>query len=86
MRTKSFNGNFNIVSYNIKRYREQRGFSQRQLCDKLALLGITLYHSTLCKIENNQAFIRDYELEGIRRVLNISYDDIFNNSKKYFED
>lgn len=85
MRIKNFSGNYNIISQNIKKYRELRGLSQRQLCDKVALLGITLYHSALCKIENNQLLIRDYELEAIRRVLNISYDELFSESDKYFD-
>lgn len=39
MRTKNFNGYQNIVGKSIKKYREQKGLSQRELANKVALLG-----------------------------------------------
>ena len=47
MKTKNLNGYLNIVGSNIKKYREQKGLSQRQLADKTALLGVNLYHSDI---------------------------------------
>lgn len=72
MKTKNFNGYQNIVGRNIKKYREQRGISQRELVNKVALLGVTLYNSDISRIENNTLFIRDYEEYAICKVLGIS--------------
>ena len=52
MKTKNFNGYQNIVGKNIQKYREQKGLSQRELADKVALLGVTLYNSDISRIEN----------------------------------
>ena len=53
MKTKNLNGHQNIVGSNIKKYRELKGLSQRELADKVALLGVTLYNSDISHIENH---------------------------------
>lgn len=73
MKTKKLNGYYNIVGSNIRKYRELRGLSQRQLSDKLLLLGVNLYHSDLSRIESHSLFIRDYEQKAICKVLNIRF-------------
>ena len=85
MKTKNFNGYQNIVGRNIKKYREQRGLSQRELVNKVALLGVTLYNSDISRIENNTLFIRDYEEYAICKVLGISISQLHENSDKYFK-
>ena len=85
MKTKSFNKNQNIIGENIKKYRELKGISQRELANKVALLGVTLYNSDISRIENNTLFIRDYEQKAICKVLNISIEQLFENTDKYFD-
>lgn len=69
MKTKNLNGYYNVVGQNIRKYREHKSISQRQLANKLNLKGINLYHSDISRIEANDLFIRDYELIGIYKVL-----------------
>lgn len=84
MRTKNLNGYFNIVGDNIKKYRELKGLSQRQLADKVALLGVTLCNSDISRIENHTLFIRDFEQKAICDVLGITPQQLFENTNKYF--
>lgn len=84
MKTKNFNGYFNIIGSNIRKYREQKGLSQRQLADKVALLGVTLYNSDISRIENNTLFIRDYEQKAICKVLGITIEQLFEDTDNYF--
>lgn len=84
MRTKNLNGYFNIVGDNIKKYRELKGLSQRQLADKVALLGVTLYNSDISRIENHTLFIRYFEQKAICDVLGITPQQLFENTNKYF--
>lgn len=86
MKTKKFNCCFNIIGSNIKKYRELNKFSQRDLSDKLSLLGVTLFNADISRIENNKLFIRDFELKAICKVLNISVEQLFENTDKYFEE
>lgn len=74
-----------LFGANIQKYREPRGISQRELSDKLALLGVVLYNSDISRIEANNLFIRDFEQKAICDILNITYDQLFENTSKYFE-
>ena len=74
-----------LFGANIQKYRELRGISQRELSDKLALLGVVLYNSDISRIEANNLFIRDFEQKAICDILNITYDQLFENTSKYFE-
>lgn len=85
MKTKNLNGKFNIVGDNIRKYRESRGLSQRELSNKLNLLGINLYNSDISRIESQTLFIRDYEQKAICKILNISFDQLYENTDKYFD-
>ena len=49
-----------LFGANIKKYRELKGLSQRQLSDKLNLLGVNLYNSDISRIESHTLFIRDF--------------------------
>lgn len=84
MKTKRLNGNYNIIGSNIKKYRKQKGLSQRVLSDKLLLLGVNLYHTDISRIEMNGLAIRDYELQAICKVLNITLNQLFEDTDHYF--
>ena len=84
MKTKNFNGYQNIVGKNIQKYRELKGLSQRELANKVALVGVTLYNSDISRIENNTLFIRDYEEYAICKVLGITISQLHEDSDKFF--
>lgn len=77
MNFNKFGANFNIVGNNLKKIRQIKNISQEKLSNKLALLGITLYQSDIYKIEHNERTVRDFELWGIAKVLDVSYDEFF---------
>ena len=56
----------------IKRLRQNRGFTQEQLAEKLDIAT-----RTLCGIENGENFLTAETLEKILRVLNISSSELF---------
>ena len=85
MKTKNLNGNHNVVGLNIKKYRELKKMSQRELSDKIALYGVNLYHSDISRIESLQLFVRDYELKIICNILGITLDQAYENTEKFFE-
>ena len=69
---------------NIQKYRELKGISQRELANKVALFGVTLYNSDISRIENNTLFIRDYEQYAICKVLGISIEQLFEDCNNFF--
>ena len=76
MGSNKYNEKFNIISHNLKKYREQNNLSQEQLCNKLALLGITLYKMDIYRIENNKRTVKDFELWGLAKIFNIKVEDL----------
>lgn len=85
MKFKRLNGKSNVIGKNIKKYRELRKYTQRELSDKIALLGIDIYHSDISLIENNKLFLKDFEIIAFCKVLGISYEQIFENTDNIFD-
>lgn len=84
MKFKKINGKSNVIGQNIRKYRELRQYTQRELSDKIALLGIDIYHSDISLIENNKLFLKDFEIIAFCKVLGISYDQIFEDTDNIF--
>ena len=85
MKFKKIKGKSNVIGKNIKKYRELRHLTQRELSDKIALLGIDIYHSDISLIENNKLFLKDFEIIAFCKVLGISYDQIFEDTDNIFD-
>ena len=49
MKIRKLNGKLNIIGKNIKKYRELKGLTLRELSEKLELYGLTIYHSDILK-------------------------------------
>ena len=81
---RKLNGNFNIISKNLYKYRTLRGYSQPDLSRELALEGVTLYNNDIYKIEHNKRTVKDYELYALMKVLNITFEEMTNDSEKLF--
>ena len=67
-----------IVGNNIRKLREKAGITQEILATKLQLLGCNITRSALAKIEVGQRHLYPDEIIFIKRLLKVSYDDIFN--------
>ncbi len=85
MKFKRINGKSNVIGKNIKKYRNLRHYSQRELSDKLALLGIDVYHSDISLIENQKLFLRDFEIIAFCKVLGITLEQIFDGTDNLFD-
>lgn len=85
MKSKDFNGKKNIVGNNLKKYREQKGLSQRDVCKKLELLGLQIYNSDIHYMEHGEKPIKDYESKALSIVLGISLEQMYENTDKDFE-
>lgn len=65
MKVKKLNGKSNVLGKNVKKYRELRHLTQRELSDKIALLGVDIYHSDISQIENQKLLLKDFEIIAI---------------------
>lgn len=85
MQIKKFNGKSNVIGKNIKKYRELRNLTQRDLSNKIALLGIDIYHSDISQIENQKLMLKDFEIIAFCKVLGVTYDQLFEDTDNIFD-
>ena len=65
------------IGKNIRNLREQANITQETLSIKLQLNGCDITRSALAKIEVGQRHLYPDELYLIKKILNVSYEDIF---------
>lgn len=85
MAVRKLNNNLNVIGENLRKYRTEKHLSQANLTMELNLLGINLYKNDIYMIENNKRTVKDYEVWGFMKVLDISYNDLFNGIEDKLE-
>ena len=76
MGARKLNDYINVIGDNLKYYRQLKHLSQDDMIRELDLLGITMYKNDIYLIENFKRTVKDYELWGFIKVLNINFDDL----------
>ncbi len=66
------------VGNNIRVLREKAGLTQEQLSAKLQIEGCDITRSALAKIEVGQRHLYPDEIILIKKILKISFDEIFD--------
>lgn len=66
------------VGENIRALRIKANLSQETLAAKLQVEGCDITRSAVAKIEVGQRHLYPDEVILIRKILNVSYEDIFN--------
>ena len=64
------------IGENIRRIRKSKGIGQTELVRRLQLQGIEITRETLVKIERGIQHLQAQQLQGIRDILETSYDDL----------
>lgn len=62
------------IGENIRKIRKQKGMGQTELVRQLQLIEVEMTRETLVKIERGVQHIQATQLQGIRDVLQTSYD------------
>lgn len=68
------------IGNNIRNIRQSRGITQDVLAAKLQLQGCDITRSAVAKIEVGQRHLYPDEIILLRKILNTSYDSIFDIS------
>lgn len=66
------------VGANIRRLREEADITQEQLSARLQVNGCDITRSALAKIEVGQRHLYPDEIILLKKLLGVSYDDIFS--------
>ena len=69
---KTSDGKNNICGKNIAKFRKEMDISQRELSEKLQLIGLDVDKNAIQRMESGQRFITDIELIYLAKALNKS--------------
>ncbi len=75
---KSKQGLNNVSGSNISKFRKELGISQRELADKLQLIGLDVDKNAIQRIECGKRFVTDIELIAFAKVFNKTYSELLN--------
>ena len=73
---KNADGLNNVCGKNIAKLRMEMGISQRELADKMQLVGIDIDKNAIQRIEAGKRFVTDIELTAFVDIFNVSYDEL----------
>ena len=76
---KTPDGKNNISGKNIAIFRKEIGISQRELADRLQVVGLDVDKNAIQRIECGKRFVTDIELLKISQVLNHSVTELLSN-------
>ncbi len=83
-KNKSITGKNNICGEKIYQLRKNHipKMSQRILADNLQLLGIDVDKNAIQRIESGQRFVTDIELIALKKIFNVSFEELLNQEKQ----
>ena len=79
---KSKDGLNNICGKNISHFRTILKISQRELADRMQLVGIDLDKNAIQRIECGKRFVTDIEIVAFAKVFNISLEKILEEKQQ----
>lgn len=75
---KTVDGRNNLCGKKVALLRSNMGISQRELADRLQIIGLDIDKNAVQRIEAGKRFVTDIELKALSNVLNLSIDDLLN--------
>ena len=67
-----------MLGEKIKKYREEKGLEKIEVSRLLQLHAVYLDSTELKRIEDGTQIVKDFELIGLCKVLDVNYDDLKN--------
>lgn len=73
---KTKDGLNNICGKNIARLRTELKISQRELADRMQLVGIDIDKNAIQRIECGKRFVTDIEIIAFVKIFNVSFENL----------
>ena len=73
---KTQDGKNNLCGANIARFRTQMKISQRELADRMQLVGLDMDKNAIQRIEAGKRFVTDIEIVGLACVLEKTVEEL----------
>ena len=75
---KTKDGLNNICGKKISKYRLELGISQRELADRMQLVGIDIDKNAIQRIECGKRFVTDIEIVAFSKVFKVSLENLLS--------
>ena len=75
-RNKTLDGLNNICGKRIAHFRMDMKISQKQLADKLQLVGLDVEKNAIQRIESGKRFVTDIEIVAFAKVFGVSFEEL----------
>ena len=76
---KTNDGLNNVCGKNVAKFRMSLKISQRELADKMQLVGIDIDKNAIQRIECGKRFVTDIEIIAFAKVFDITYEALLND-------
>ena len=73
---KTDDGLNNVCGKNIAKLRIELKISQRELADRMQLVGIDVDKNAIQRIECGKRFVTDIEIIAFAKIFNVSFDEL----------
>ena len=73
---KTNDGLNNVCGKNIANLRGNMKISQRELADRMQLVGIDIDKNAIQRIECGKRFVTDIEIIAFSKVFNVTFDEL----------
>lgn len=73
---KTSDGLNNICGKNIAKLRVKMNISQRELADRMQLVGIDIDKNAIQRIECGKRFVTDIEIIAFAKIFSITYEEL----------
>ena len=85
MSIRKLNNNYNVISENLRKIRISKHLSQADITKDLNLMRINMHKNDIGRIEANERTVKDYELYGIAKVLQVSMNELLKGIENNLE-
>lgn len=73
---KTDDGLNNVCGKNIAKFRLELKISQRELADRMQLVGIDIDKNAIQRIECGKRFVADIEIIAFAKIFNVSFNEL----------
>lgn len=73
---KTIDGRNNVVGVKIAQFRNELQISQRELADRLQLVGIDVDKNAIQRIEAGKRFVTDIELIAFCKIFKTTFEEM----------
>ena len=77
---KSFDGKNKVCGKNVAVMRKKLNISQRELAERMQLMGYDLDKNAIQRIESGQRFVTDIEVQALAKVFDVELPTLFDEN------